>query len=78
MESCLTEQSEDVTILPLESENKTITQCSVCKTEKADLYYEFDVEEILESDTYPYFICKECFHRMLANHRTGKPIMDFS
>ena len=44
MESCLTEQSEDVTVLPLESENKIITQCSGCK---ADVYYEFDVEELL-------------------------------
>ncbi|MGD9731478.1 MAG: hypothetical protein AB7U45_04780 [Desulfamplus sp.] len=78
MESCLKEQTEDVTVLPLESETKTITQCSICKTEKADLYYEFDVEEIIKSDTYPYCICKDCFHRMLKNHRTGKPIMDFS
>ena len=75
MESCLTEQSEDVTVLPLESDNKTITQCSGCK---ADVYYEFDVEELLESDTDINFLCEDCFHRMLKNRKTDKQIMDFS
>ena len=75
MYSCLTEQSEDVTVLPLESENKTITQCSGCK---ADLYYEFDVEEVLESDTDINFLCKDCFYRMLKNRKTDKSIMEFS
>jgi hypothetical protein len=75
MESCLTEQSEDVTVLPLESETKTITQCSGCK---ADVYYEFDVEEVLESDTDINFLCKDCFYIMLKNRKTNKPIMEFS
>jgi len=75
MESCLKEQSEDVTVLPLESDNKTITQCSGCKI---DVYYEFDVEEVLESDTDINFLCKDCFYRMLKNRKTDKQIMDFS